>query len=185
MLNSSKTMCCSFGNSDNGQKCEFVSDAIHHGKTVFVSFSGESVQVSKVRVRHSYQDIVEACCKGLWPHWPGLGGWMVNVSQVTHTHTHTYKPTQTFFILQISQHMSINCKSWNFSLKQVKQCQSGSNLKYRGSLSLLRVFVYDSEIILIQAELHWKAVTLHNSFKSLKRIGFWDFILEIYSRCMK
>ncbi|TDH00602.1 hypothetical protein EPR50_G00190050 [Perca flavescens] len=38
--------------------------------------------VSKVRVRHSYQDVVEACCKGLWPNWPGLGGWMVNVSQV-------------------------------------------------------------------------------------------------------
>uniref|UniRef100_A0A665USQ7 Vesicular inhibitory amino acid transporter n=1 Tax=Echeneis naucrates TaxID=173247 RepID=A0A665USQ7_ECHNA len=34
------------------------------------------------RVRHSYQDIVEACCKGLWPYWPGLGGWMVNVAQV-------------------------------------------------------------------------------------------------------
>ncbi|KAM9339223.1 vesicular inhibitory amino acid transporter-like [Symphorus nematophorus] len=38
--------------------------------------------VSKVRVRHSYQDIVEACCKGPWPNWPGLGGWMVNVAQV-------------------------------------------------------------------------------------------------------
>ncbi|XP_070782453.1 vesicular inhibitory amino acid transporter-like [Enoplosus armatus] len=38
--------------------------------------------VSKARVRHSYQDIVEACCKGLWPNWPGLGGWMVNVAQV-------------------------------------------------------------------------------------------------------
>ncbi|KAF1376804.1 hypothetical protein PFLUV_G00215240 [Perca fluviatilis] len=38
--------------------------------------------VSKVRVRHSYQDVVEACCEGLWPNWPGLGGWMVNVSQV-------------------------------------------------------------------------------------------------------
>ncbi|XP_078030263.1 vesicular inhibitory amino acid transporter-like [Epinephelus lanceolatus] len=38
--------------------------------------------MSKVRVRHSYQDIVEACCKGLRPHWPGLGGWMVNVAQV-------------------------------------------------------------------------------------------------------
>ncbi|KAK5852747.1 hypothetical protein PBY51_006591 [Eleginops maclovinus] len=38
--------------------------------------------VSQVRVRHSYQDVVEACCKGLWPTWPGLGGWMVNVAQV-------------------------------------------------------------------------------------------------------
>ncbi|XP_071370864.1 vesicular inhibitory amino acid transporter-like [Centroberyx affinis] len=35
-----------------------------------------------VRVRHSYQDVAEACCKGLWPHWAGLGGWMVNVAQV-------------------------------------------------------------------------------------------------------
>ncbi|KAG7222656.1 hypothetical protein INR49_026265, partial [Caranx melampygus] len=33
-----------------------------------------SGSVSKVRVRHSYQDVVEACCKGLWPNWPGLGG---------------------------------------------------------------------------------------------------------------
>ncbi len=68
------------------KKCEFVSDAVHHRKKMFVSFSGESVSASKVRVRHSYQDIVEACCKGLWPNWPGLGGWMVNVAQVTHTH---------------------------------------------------------------------------------------------------
>ncbi|XP_071323560.1 vesicular inhibitory amino acid transporter-like [Trachinotus anak] len=44
--------------------------------------SEASGSVSKVRVRHSYQDIVEACCKGLWPNWPGLGGWMVNVAQV-------------------------------------------------------------------------------------------------------
>ncbi|XP_034555845.1 vesicular inhibitory amino acid transporter-like [Notolabrus celidotus] len=44
--------------------------------------SGESGSRSKVRVRHSYQDIVEACCKGLWPNWPGLWGWMVNVAQV-------------------------------------------------------------------------------------------------------
>ncbi|KAM8725845.1 vesicular inhibitory amino acid transporter [Acanthopagrus schlegelii] len=44
--------------------------------------SGGSGSVSRVRVRRSYQDIVEACCKGLWPHWPGLGGWMVNVAQV-------------------------------------------------------------------------------------------------------
>uniref|UniRef100_A0A3Q1J886 Vesicular inhibitory amino acid transporter n=1 Tax=Anabas testudineus TaxID=64144 RepID=A0A3Q1J886_ANATE len=34
-------------------------------------------------VLHFYQDIVEACCRGLWSHWPGLGGWMVNVAQVT------------------------------------------------------------------------------------------------------
>ncbi|XP_047430326.1 vesicular inhibitory amino acid transporter-like [Mugil cephalus] len=37
---------------------------------------------TKVRVRHSYQDIIEACCKGLWPNWSGVGGWMVNVAQV-------------------------------------------------------------------------------------------------------
>uniref|UniRef100_A0A673CXZ0 Vesicular inhibitory amino acid transporter n=1 Tax=Sphaeramia orbicularis TaxID=375764 RepID=A0A673CXZ0_9TELE len=44
--------------------------------------SGGSGSVSKVRVRHSYQDIVEACCRGLWPNWPRLGGWMVNVAQI-------------------------------------------------------------------------------------------------------
>lgn len=53
---------------------------------VFVPFSSESGSVLRARVRHSYQDIVEACCKGLWPNWPGLGGWMVNVAQVTCTH---------------------------------------------------------------------------------------------------
>uniref|UniRef100_A0A672JQQ0 Vesicular inhibitory amino acid transporter n=1 Tax=Salarias fasciatus TaxID=181472 RepID=A0A672JQQ0_SALFA len=35
-----------------------------------------------VRVRHSYQDIMEACCRGLWPKWSGVGGWMVNIAQV-------------------------------------------------------------------------------------------------------
>nr|XP_029131789.1 vesicular inhibitory amino acid transporter-like [Labrus bergylta] len=44
--------------------------------------SGGSGSRSKVRVRHSYQDIVEACCKGLCSNWPGLWGWMVNVAQV-------------------------------------------------------------------------------------------------------
>lgn len=39
-----------------------------------------------VRVRHSYQDIVEAGCKGLWPNLPALGGWLVNVAQVTPTY---------------------------------------------------------------------------------------------------
>ncbi|XP_075893578.1 vesicular inhibitory amino acid transporter-like [Nelusetta ayraudi] len=39
-------------------------------------------EVVKVRVRHSYEDVVEACCKGLWPNWPGLGGCMVNIAQV-------------------------------------------------------------------------------------------------------
>ncbi|XP_056284966.1 vesicular inhibitory amino acid transporter-like isoform X2 [Pseudoliparis swirei] len=38
--------------------------------------------VSMVRVRHKYQDIVEAGCKGLWPSLPALGGWMINVAQV-------------------------------------------------------------------------------------------------------
>ncbi|XP_041831290.1 vesicular inhibitory amino acid transporter-like [Melanotaenia boesemani] len=44
--------------------------------------SGESSSVSNVRVRNSYQDVMEACCKGLWPNWVGVGGWMVNVAQV-------------------------------------------------------------------------------------------------------
>ncbi|TNN40549.1 Vesicular inhibitory amino acid transporter [Liparis tanakae] len=35
-----------------------------------------------VRVRHSYQDIVEAGCRGLWPGLPALGGWMINVAQL-------------------------------------------------------------------------------------------------------
>ncbi|KAM8846665.1 vesicular inhibitory amino acid transporter-like [Synchiropus picturatus] len=35
---------------------------------------------SRVRVRASYRDIVEACCEGLLP--PGLGGLMVNIAQV-------------------------------------------------------------------------------------------------------
>ncbi|KAM8832368.1 vesicular inhibitory amino acid transporter-like isoform 3-T3 [Spinachia spinachia] len=42
----------------------------------------QSGSVSMVRVRHSYQDIVEAGCKGLWPNLPILGGWLVNVAQV-------------------------------------------------------------------------------------------------------
>ncbi|XP_077950010.1 vesicular inhibitory amino acid transporter-like [Gasterosteus aculeatus] len=42
----------------------------------------QSGSVSMVRVRHSYQDIVEAGCKGLWPNLPALGGWLVNVAQV-------------------------------------------------------------------------------------------------------
>ncbi|XP_054910370.1 vesicular inhibitory amino acid transporter-like [Poeciliopsis prolifica] len=44
--------------------------------------SGKSNSVSKVRVRHSYQDIMDACCKGLWPNWSVVGGWMINVAQV-------------------------------------------------------------------------------------------------------
>ncbi|KAM9354950.1 vesicular inhibitory amino acid transporter [Pholidichthys leucotaenia] len=44
--------------------------------------SGEAGSATKVRVRHSYQDIMEACCKGLWPNWSGVGGWMVNIAQV-------------------------------------------------------------------------------------------------------
>ncbi|XP_062415433.1 vesicular inhibitory amino acid transporter [Pungitius pungitius] len=35
-----------------------------------------------VRVRRSYQDVVEAGCRGLWPNLPALGGWLVNVAQV-------------------------------------------------------------------------------------------------------
>lgn len=79
---------------------------VPHSLKLFVSCSGGS----KVRVRHSYQDVVEACCKGLWPHWPGLGGWMVNVAQVSHTHTtHECKPTHaSFFILQIRKCFVLN-----------------------------------------------------------------------------
>lgn len=52
-----------------------------------VSLSGDLSAVSKVRVRHSYQDVVEACCRGLWSAGPGLGGWLVNGAQVTTTKT--------------------------------------------------------------------------------------------------
>uniref|UniRef100_A0A3Q2CA15 Vesicular inhibitory amino acid transporter n=1 Tax=Cyprinodon variegatus TaxID=28743 RepID=A0A3Q2CA15_CYPVA len=34
------------------------------------------------RVRHSYQDIMDACCKGLWPNWSVVGGWLINLAQV-------------------------------------------------------------------------------------------------------
>ncbi|XP_012736112.2 vesicular inhibitory amino acid transporter-like [Fundulus heteroclitus] len=44
--------------------------------------SKESSSVSKVRVRHSYQDIMDACCKGLWPNWSVVGGWLINLAQV-------------------------------------------------------------------------------------------------------
>ncbi|KAM6915454.1 vesicular inhibitory amino acid transporter-like [Xenentodon cancila] len=44
--------------------------------------SGGSGLGSKVRVRHSYQDVMEACCRGLWPNWSGVGGCMVNAAQV-------------------------------------------------------------------------------------------------------
>ncbi|KAJ0061029.1 hypothetical protein NL108_004737 [Boleophthalmus pectinirostris] len=36
----------------------------------------------RVRVRHSYQDIAETCCRGLCPHCPALGGALVNVAQL-------------------------------------------------------------------------------------------------------
>uniref|UniRef100_A0A3B4AUN6 Vesicular inhibitory amino acid transporter n=1 Tax=Periophthalmus magnuspinnatus TaxID=409849 RepID=A0A3B4AUN6_9GOBI len=35
-----------------------------------------------VRVRHSYQDIAETCCRGLCPRCPSLGGALVNVAQL-------------------------------------------------------------------------------------------------------
>uniref|UniRef100_A0A3B4HBT2 Vesicular inhibitory amino acid transporter n=1 Tax=Pundamilia nyererei TaxID=303518 RepID=A0A3B4HBT2_9CICH len=59
----------------------------HTGRTLVSclyeeEMSGGSGSVSKVRVRTSYQDIMEACCKGLWPNWSGVGGLMVNVAQV-------------------------------------------------------------------------------------------------------
>uniref|UniRef100_A0A3P9NZ21 Vesicular inhibitory amino acid transporter n=1 Tax=Poecilia reticulata TaxID=8081 RepID=A0A3P9NZ21_POERE len=45
-------------------------------------YEEERSSVSKVRVRHSYQDIMDACCKGLWPNWSVVGGWMINIAQV-------------------------------------------------------------------------------------------------------
>ncbi|XP_068433642.1 vesicular inhibitory amino acid transporter-like [Clinocottus analis] len=58
----------------------------NHTGRILVACLYEEVQsggsVSMVRVRHSYQDIVEAGCRGLWPNWPALGGWMINVAQV-------------------------------------------------------------------------------------------------------
>ncbi|XP_069017623.1 vesicular inhibitory amino acid transporter-like [Embiotoca jacksoni] len=58
----------------------------HTGRTLVACLYEEeqsgSGSVSKVRVRHSYQDIMEACCKGLWPNWSGVVGWLVNVAQV-------------------------------------------------------------------------------------------------------
>ncbi|XP_072305491.1 vesicular inhibitory amino acid transporter-like [Eucyclogobius newberryi] len=36
----------------------------------------------RVRVRHSYQDIAETCCRGLCPRCPSLGGGLVNVAQL-------------------------------------------------------------------------------------------------------
>lgn len=79
--------------------------------SLFVYFSMGSGSVSKVRVRHSYQDIVEACCKGLWPNWPGLGGWMVNVAQVN-THITNNNP-----IFYTSVCTYLWCENWDFTLK--------------------------------------------------------------------
>uniref|UniRef100_A0AAV2KGL2 Vesicular inhibitory amino acid transporter n=1 Tax=Knipowitschia caucasica TaxID=637954 RepID=A0AAV2KGL2_KNICA len=36
----------------------------------------------RVRVRHSYQDIAETCCRSLCPRCPALGGALVNVAQL-------------------------------------------------------------------------------------------------------
>uniref|UniRef100_A0A3P9NYU4 Vesicular inhibitory amino acid transporter n=1 Tax=Poecilia reticulata TaxID=8081 RepID=A0A3P9NYU4_POERE len=52
----------------------------HTGRRLVACTLGNSV--SKVRVRHSYQDIMDACCKGLWPNWSVVGGWMINIAQV-------------------------------------------------------------------------------------------------------
>uniref|UniRef100_A0A674PAJ7 Vesicular inhibitory amino acid transporter n=1 Tax=Takifugu rubripes TaxID=31033 RepID=A0A674PAJ7_TAKRU len=54
----------------------------HTGRILVACLYEEGGSVLKVRVRHSYQDIVEASCRGLWPRWPGLGGFLVNLSQV-------------------------------------------------------------------------------------------------------
>uniref|UniRef100_A0A3B5KUA0 Vesicular inhibitory amino acid transporter n=1 Tax=Xiphophorus couchianus TaxID=32473 RepID=A0A3B5KUA0_9TELE len=40
------------------------------------------ILIRAIRVRHSYQDIMDACCKGLWPNWSVVGGWMINIAQV-------------------------------------------------------------------------------------------------------
>uniref|UniRef100_A0A3P8UW29 Vesicular inhibitory amino acid transporter n=1 Tax=Cynoglossus semilaevis TaxID=244447 RepID=A0A3P8UW29_CYNSE len=45
-------------------------------------YEEEPSGMSKVRVRQSYQDIVEACCKGFWSSWSGVAGCVVNVAQV-------------------------------------------------------------------------------------------------------
>ncbi|XP_022051313.2 vesicular inhibitory amino acid transporter-like [Acanthochromis polyacanthus] len=57
----------------------------HTGRTLVACLYEEERSgglVSKIRVRRTYLDIMEACCKGLWPNWSGVGGWMVNIAQV-------------------------------------------------------------------------------------------------------
>ncbi|XP_027895456.1 vesicular inhibitory amino acid transporter-like [Xiphophorus couchianus] len=55
----------------------------HTGRRLVACLYEEELSsVSKVRVRHSYQDIMDACCKGLWPNWSVVGGWMINIAQV-------------------------------------------------------------------------------------------------------
>ncbi|XP_053737908.1 vesicular inhibitory amino acid transporter-like [Synchiropus splendidus] len=52
----------------------------HTGAILVSCLYEEHAEPSRVRVRTSYRDIVEACCEGLLP--PGLGGLMVNIAQV-------------------------------------------------------------------------------------------------------
>ncbi|XP_076023360.1 vesicular inhibitory amino acid transporter-like [Genypterus blacodes] len=55
----------------------------HTGKILVSCLYEEEEQSGQVvRVRSSYQDVVEACCRGLCPKWSGPGGWIINVAQV-------------------------------------------------------------------------------------------------------
>uniref|UniRef100_A0A3Q3BNA1 Vesicular inhibitory amino acid transporter n=1 Tax=Kryptolebias marmoratus TaxID=37003 RepID=A0A3Q3BNA1_KRYMA len=54
----------------------------HTGRSLVACLYEECGLVSKVRVRHSYQDIMNACCKGLCPNWSEVGGWIINAAQV-------------------------------------------------------------------------------------------------------
>uniref|UniRef100_A0A3Q2QYQ9 Vesicular inhibitory amino acid transporter n=1 Tax=Fundulus heteroclitus TaxID=8078 RepID=A0A3Q2QYQ9_FUNHE len=55
----------------------------HTGRSLVAClYEEQHSSVSKVRVRHSYQDIMDACCKGLWLNWSVVGGWLINLAQV-------------------------------------------------------------------------------------------------------
>ncbi|XP_028296094.1 vesicular inhibitory amino acid transporter-like [Gouania willdenowi] len=57
----------------------------HTGKTLVACLYEDEQSggfVSKVRVRHSYQDVMEVCFRKLCPNWVRMGGMMVIVAQV-------------------------------------------------------------------------------------------------------
>uniref|UniRef100_H3CZI0 Vesicular inhibitory amino acid transporter n=1 Tax=Tetraodon nigroviridis TaxID=99883 RepID=H3CZI0_TETNG len=87
----------------------------HTGRILVACLYEEQEQrggyVLKVRVRHSYQDIVEASCRDLGPHWPRLGGCMVNVSQVN----------TTYYSKEVNQTVTANIKPGQKVLKP-QQC---------------------------------------------------------------